>query len=306
MGSSILIPRPTPPRFTFAPLWTFGTAAAPRGLALAREQGTVLAWDEENWLYLLDRAGRRQAQVPASGPVTAACAADDGSAYAAADARGEVSLLAPDLLPRWRYTLSQRAVALALDPFGQYLAVSDTAGRLSLFTRQGRPVWRVQSPRPLCNLAFVPEAQLLLGSADLGLVCAFDMAGACRWRDGLVVHVGGLAVNGTGDRIALACFSEGLHCYSLDGQKRGRLATPEPCRLVSMSYDGGRFLVSGLGSRIGLLDEGGRSLGEQVLDRPCTAMTLTALAEMAIVALPDGRVCGLGLQAPPMPSASPG
>src|ERR1700756_1661001 len=49
-------PAPGPPRL----LWSVTTAARPLGLALAREKGTLLAWDDHHWLYLLNRKGERQ------------------------------------------------------------------------------------------------------------------------------------------------------------------------------------------------------------------------------------------------------
>jgi hypothetical protein len=127
-------------------------------VALAREKGSLLAWDENNWLYLLNRRGERQTQVHGTAALTAACSADDGSAYAALGSRGEVWWLAPDLMPRWQRTVPFPPLAAALDPFGQYLAVSDARGHLHLFDRNGRPRCRVETPRPLYHLAFVPEA----------------------------------------------------------------------------------------------------------------------------------------------------
>ena len=49
----------------------------------------------------------------------------------------------------------------------------------------------------------------LVASADYGLVGSFDVRGEWRWRDGLVAHVGGLAVNGDGDQLVLVGFVVG-------------------------------------------------------------------------------------------------
>src|SRR5436853_547202 len=83
--------------------------------------------------------------------------------------------------------------------------VADARGTLRLFDRHGRTLWKTDNPRPFQHLAFVPEAPLLLGSADYGLIACFDQAGACVWRDGLVAHIGSLAVSGDGSQIVLAC-----------------------------------------------------------------------------------------------------
>ena len=81
-------PAPVPTRATIQQAWTHTLSAKPRGLALARERGWLLAWDENSWLYLLNLAGQRQAQVRMTTPVAAACCADDGSAIVAAGAGG--------------------------------------------------------------------------------------------------------------------------------------------------------------------------------------------------------------------------
>src|SRR5205814_3288339 len=102
-------------------LWTQSLSARPRGLALAREKGWTLAWDETDWLYLLNQKGERQAQFHAPGALAAACCSDDGSAYVAVGGRGEIWWLAPDLMTRWERSLPAPALAAALDTFGQYV-----------------------------------------------------------------------------------------------------------------------------------------------------------------------------------------
>jgi hypothetical protein len=297
MASSPSLPAPRPAPGAPRILWSLATQGRPLGLSLAREKGWLLAWDDSNWLYLVNRKGERQAQRHGgASPVTAACGADDGSAYAAAGG-GEVWWFAPDLMPRWQRTLGAPALAAALDPFGQCLAVSDSRGQLSLFDRKGRRLGQGETPRPLNHLAFVAEAPRIVGAADFGLLACFDPAGRLVWREGLVTHVGGLAVSGAG-RIAVACFTEGLRFHSLEGKKEGCLRLAEPCRLASLSYDGGRALVSGLGNRLLLVDRDGRTLESTELEGPAAALALAPLGDAAAVALADGRVLSLDLRPP--------
>jgi hypothetical protein len=295
MPSSSSLPAPRPAPSVPQPLWTFHTVARPRGLALAREKGTLLAWDEHSWLYLLNRRGERQSQVRGAADLAAACCADDDSACAALGSGGEVWWLAPDLMPRWQRTLPSAPLAAALDPFGQYLAVSDARGHLHLFDRQGHAHFRVQTPRPLHHLAFVPEAPRLVGCADFGLVACFDPAGRCVWRDGLVAHVGSLTVSGDGARIVLACFTEGLRLYTLEGGKQGGRQLPEPCRIAAVSFDGSLTLAGGLGNRLLLLDREAKIVSELLLDNPAVALALAPLGDSAVVAQPDGRIVGFSI-----------
>jgi hypothetical protein len=278
--------------------WSHPLPANPQGVALARERGWVLAWDVNHWLYLLNRSGERQAQWHAPAPLAGACCADDGSAYAAVGARGEAWWLAPDLMPRWERALPYPATAVALDPLGHYLAACDNRGNLHLYDLTGRPVFRVPTPRPLHHLAFVPAAPFLMGSADYGLVACFDAAGRQVWRDGLVAHVGSLAVTGDGSLAVLACFSEGLQRYSVTGQNLGRLALAEPCRLAAVTFDGRFLLAAGLDPQLRLLDRDGQTLCTHTLDQPVAGLALGALGDQAVVALNDGPIMRLELPVP--------
>ena len=98
----------------------------------------VRAWDKAGWCNVLDQAGRAQAQRQLPDLVVAG-AADDGSAYAAAGRSGAVWWLAPDLMTRWEVKLAHPPLALALDPFGQYLAVSEAQGGVQILSRAGQP-----------------------------------------------------------------------------------------------------------------------------------------------------------------------
>lgn len=269
---------------------------AARGLTLAREKGWIAVWDEQHWLYLLNHAGEVQAQRRIDGALATACCADDGSAYAALGSQGEVCWLAPDLMPRWQCVLPARAVAAALDPLGQYLAVSDIKGNLHVFDRLGKPVRQIDCPRPLQHLAFVPTTGNIVGAADYGLVACFNVDGTWLWRDGLVAHVGSLTLTGGGERILLACFTEGLLSYDLTGKKLGKVEVAAACRLASLSFDGRLTLVAWLTKQLVVLDADGRNLGAHSCDQPVIALALGPLGSTGCVALADGTVLGLDLR----------
>jgi len=266
-------------------------------MCLSREKDCLLLWDESQWIYLLNGAGQRQAQLRLPQPVTAACCADDGSAVAAGTEDGQVWWLAPDLTTRWERAVPARVVATAIDSFGQYLVVSDSSGGVHIFDRVGRNVTQLQSARPFHYLAFVPAEACFVASSDFGLVGCLEIGGRWRWRDGLVLHAGSLAVSGDGTLILLACFTEGLQRYDLTGKNLGRLSVVEACRLAALSYDGRLILAAGLSSRLLLLDEGGRRLCSHPLDQPPVAVALAPLGDRAAAALPDGRIIGLELPA---------
>src|ERR1700739_4583939 len=92
--------------FVFQPTWSHALAHPPRGLVLAREKGWLLAWDSQDWLYLLNQAGERQSQMHSSANLAAAACADDGTAYVATGKQGEIWWLTPDLRARWERSVS--------------------------------------------------------------------------------------------------------------------------------------------------------------------------------------------------------
>ena len=270
--------------------WTRPLSAVPLGLSLARESCTLLVWESEATLVRLDPEGRVETSGRSPVPPVAVAMSDDGRLIAVAGRRGKVCLLTLDLVPIWERNLPRKPTALALDPLGARLAVADEAGGVFVFDRQGREVWRASTARPLTRLAFVPEAPVLVGAAEFGLVCTFDGAGACTWRDGLMAHVGSLAVSGTGDPILLACFNEGLCTYALGRPKSHRLPMSPPVRLAAMDYSGEVIVAIGLDGHLLRCGADGTRQVELPLTANAVAVCVEALGEAAVVALGDGTL----------------
>jgi hypothetical protein len=258
---------------------------------LARESETVLVRDGRDGLVLFNHAGLIQARRPAPVPVAAAGCAEDGSAYAIGGSQmPTVYWLAPDLTVRWQRPLPQRATALAVEPRGRCVAVADAGGTLHLFDARGRTLWQATTPRALHHLAFVPEKSVLVGAADFGLVVCFGAVGECLWRDGLVAHIGSLAVSGDGSCVLLACFSDGLYRYSTVGPKQQRIPLENPCRLAVLSYSGDTLLTVGRPDCAYLRDGKGEVRGQLNLGSSVVALSLGALADYAIVGLINGTM----------------
>lgn len=272
-------------------LWSQTVPAPLRGLSLARERDVVLAWEGQNGLFLFDHHGKVQAQRPYPAAIAAASSADDGSAFLVAEAQASVlNWLAPDLAPRWQRTLPQRATALAVEPLGRFVAVADANSTLHLLDREGRTVWRATTPRPLHQLAFVPEKPVLAGASDFGLVVCFGVNGECLWRDGLVAHVGSLAVSGDGGCLLLACFGDGLYRYDVGGPRQQRIPLDASCRLAALSYSGDRLFTVEDDRRVRLRNADGLRRDQLTLEAPVVSLALGALADFGIVGLADGSL----------------
>src|SRR5438270_13133344 len=82
-----------------SPAWTVLTDSPLKGLALAREAATILAWDEGNQLYLLDTRGQHRSVSRAPGRIQAATISDDGSLVALLVEGSRLLLLSADLEP---------------------------------------------------------------------------------------------------------------------------------------------------------------------------------------------------------------
>lgn len=271
--------------------WSQTIAAPLRGLSLARERETILAWDGQDGLILFDRAGKIQAQRPGPTPIAAACCTEDGSVYAVAGSESPMLFwLAPDLAPRWQRPLQQRATALAVEPLGRCVAVADAGGSLHVLNARGRTLWRATTLRPLHYLAFVPEKPVLVGAADFGLVVCFGASGDCLWRDGLVAHVGSLAVTGDGSSVMLACFSDGLVHYNTSGPEQQRIPLESPCPLAALSYDGDSLLTTDRQNHLGLRDGKGVIRDHLNIDAPVVAVSMGALGDYAVVGLANGII----------------
>lgn len=279
-------------------LWSQAVPTPLRGLVLARERETILAWDGHEGLFLFNHAGTIQAQRPAPAPVAVAGCAEDGGAYAIAGggsgaspvAGSMICWLAPDLTPRWQRPLPHRATAVAVESLGRAIAVADASGTLRLMDARGRTQWKATTPRPLHHLAFVPETPVLVGAADFGLVLCFGASGECLWRDGLVAHIGSLAVSGDGSCILLACFSDGLYRYSTAGPQQQRIPLDAPCQLAALSYASDCLLTADRQQRLCLRDGKGDLREQMTLDAPITAAALGALADYAVVGLANGAI----------------
>jgi hypothetical protein len=272
-------------------LWSQSIPAPLRGLSLARERNSVLAWDGQDNLYLFDQAGRMQAQRPSPAPIGTSACAEDGNGAAVSGVQAPIVYwLAPDLSPRWHRPLPQRATALAVEPLGQRVAVADAGSSLHLIDCDGQTVWRAITPRPLHYLAFVPEKTALVGAADFGLVVCFGADGECLWRDGLVAHVGSLSVSGDGGCLLLACFGDGLYRYNADGPRQQRIVLDAPCRLAAVSYTGDRLLTVDHDRHVRLRNLEGVRRDSLRMEGSIVALALGALGDAGMVGLADGSI----------------
>lgn len=275
--------------FDLTPLWT-KSLDSPIQLSLARERGWLLVQDKSEWLYLFSAhngAVQSQREIQKLKLVTIS---DDASAIVIATKNGEVASLGPDLMTRWQINLSKPATALCVDPFGLAIAVCDRKGRVFLIDRSGRLLHEMQLSRPLQYMAFVPSMPYLVGCADFGLICLIDMNGQILWQDGLVVNVGGMAVDGKGEQILLACFSEGILRYHFQQKKQPSLPVGEGAEMVAQSFSGERLVVVQRDRSLCLLEPDGQIFCKKNQSHGIATMAISALGNEIFIGSKDNTL----------------
>src|SRR4051794_27659123 len=106
------------------PLWKVLTDSPLKGLSLAREAATILAWDEGDEVYLLDLNGQRRLVSRAPGRVSFGAISDDGSLVALVVDGTRLLLFGADLKAIADRQAPPESSALAVDPHGRFVAIS--------------------------------------------------------------------------------------------------------------------------------------------------------------------------------------
>lgn len=279
-------------------LWSQLLSAPSAGIALARETGGVLAWDVQNQATITHRNGAVVAEARLPEPIHCAAIANDASAIVVADEHS-LAWLNRELKELWRKPLSAKPTSIAVEGLGQFVAIADAANTIHFFDSAGRHFGSpVSVPRALYYLRLPPETQTLFAAADFGLITAIDLSRReVLWQDNPVTHLGDLDAAAGGAVVAAACFSEGIRRLDRMRKPLPAIPMPEPCRYVSMSYSGARFLTGSIVGGIAGFDDRGGQRFEQRFEQMLTGVQLSPLADVAVIALSDGRVLGLDVAA---------
>ena len=154
--------------------WTVVTDSPLKGLSLAREAGTILAWDEGNQLYLLSDQGESLSFSRVPNRIQAGAISDEGGLIALLGEPDETGLLllSADFEVQVERSAPSDATFVAIDPHGRYLAVGTRLNAVHFINRYGRPAGRLETIESLSHLCFVPGS-------------------AARDRRGGVRHAGG-------------------------------------------------------------------------------------------------------------------
>ena len=294
------------------PAWTAITDAPLSGLALAREAGQVLAWDEGERLYLIDLAGERQATTRAPAKVVAADVSDDGSLVAALVAGGRLWLLNRELEAIADRPAVMDATALAVDPHGRFVAIASRLCTTQFYSRFGRTAGRIATLQPLAHLRFVPDKPLLLGASAYGTILGLGLeAGPSGleaeelWKQQPMSNIGRLETSGDGGMVLASCFTHGVQRYDARGHNEGSYHLGGTAAHAVPDFAGRNFAVATTEGELAILNQGGNVRWKGSLPRPAVGLEFDALGRFLITGLASGEITRLNLEGAP-PAAAPG
>lgn len=291
--------------------WTELTEAPLKGLGLAREAGTVLAWDEGDRLTLFDLNGGYRSTSLAPGRVNAAVISDDGSRIVLLGEGPKLWFLDGDLALVAERTAPPDPLALAIDPHGRYALVTTRSGSNHFYNKHGRPAGRFDSIQPLAHALFVADRPLLIAAAAYGMIAGYALAGASggklqadlEWSDKQVSNVGRLAATGDGSVVLASCYAHGIQRYDLHGNNEGAYHLGGTAVEAKPDFAGRAFAVATLEGELSVLNPAGNVRWKVGLPRPTVGLEFDPLGRFLIYGHETGEVVRMDLYATDRPRA---
>ncbi len=149
--------------------WTVMTDSPLKGMALAREAGTILAWDEGNQLYLFDVKGESLSYSRVPSRILAGTISDEGGLIAllVEGENTDLLLLDADFSVEQQRPAPSEASFVAIDPHGRYVAVGTRHNVLHLLNRFARPVGRIETIETIAHFSFVADRPIAIGGGGV-------------------------------------------------------------------------------------------------------------------------------------------
>lgn len=301
-----MTPEPSPrqsSRLEPEPAWNVLTEGPLKGLGLARESGSILAWDGADQLYLIDLRGEFRSVTRSPGKVMIAACSDDGSRIALLCEGARLWLLDADLGVIAERSAPPDPVALAIDPHGRYVLVTSRSGLNQFYGRHGKPAGRFEAHQPLAFAVFVPDRPILIAAAAYGMLAAFKLSaeGSGRlaadeeWLDRQISGVGRLTTTGDGSMVLASCFTHGVQRYDLNGHNEGSYHLGGTAVHAVPDFAGRLIAVATLEGELSVLNSGGNVRWKTSLNRPAIALETDALGRFLIYGHATGEIVRLDL-----------
>jgi hypothetical protein len=284
--------------------WTVHTEAPLKGLALAREAGAILAWDERGQLYLLDLLGNHRSVSRAPDRVITGAISDNGAFIALLGEGSRLWFLGSDLDLIADRPAPPDATNLAIDPHGRYLAVGSRISMIQFYNRHGKQAGRLETRQAMAHLAFVPDRPFLLGAATYGMLVGIELeagsspgklAAEVVWEESLMSNVGRLTTTGDGGMILASCFTYGVQRFDMRGGNEGAYHLGGTAAHAVPDFAGRMIAVSTLEGELAVLSSSGGVRWKTTLSRPAIALESDPLGRYLIHGHATGEIVRLDL-----------
>ncbi len=286
--------------------WTVVADSPLKGLSMAREAGTILAWDEGNQLYLYNVHGEPLSYSRVPNRIQAGAISDDGSLIALlvdGDDAGLMLLNADFDVQVVRPAPSEPSF-VTIDPHGRYIAIGTRQDTTFLISRYGRAAGRLETRGPLSHLCFVPDRPLMIGAAAFGMLTgiALEPSGSqggleaeIIWNDRLMSNVGRLTVSGDGGMILASCYTLGIQRYDLRGRNEGSYHPGGTVSHAIPDFPGRTIVAATLEGDLAVMNSAGNVRWRTSLPRPVIALEIDPLGRFLIYGHATGEILRLDL-----------
>ena len=285
--------------------WSVVADAPLRGMALAREAGTILAWDEADRLYLIDVLGTLIVKQKLPARIVAAAISDDGSLTAVVTAGSRLILLDRALEQKIDRAAVPDPSAAAIDPLGRYVAIASREKMIQLYTSYGKIAGKVVSLQPISHLVFVPTKPILLAASAYGAIHAYEIFPGSEpgkidleiaWKEGQLSSVGRLTTTGDAGMILASCFTHGVQRFNAEGKSEGSYHLGGSAAHAAVDFSGRRIAVATAEGELAILNRTGNVRWKTGLPRPAVALECDALGRYIIYGLATGEIDRLDLE----------
>lgn len=292
--------------------WTVLTDSPLAGLSLAREAGMLLAWDDDDRLYVLDLNGQRRAAGRAEAKVLAAAISDDGSLVALLMQGSRLSLLGGDLEPIADRAAITEGISLAVDPHGRFAVVASKVNVVQVYNRHGKPAGKFDTFLPFVHMKFIADRPMLIGANSHGLISGIELsdAGGGRidgeevWRQQPMSNIGRLTASGDGGMVLASCFIHGVQKFDARGHSEGSYHLGGTASHAVPDFAGRSIAVATTEGEIALLNNRGNVRWKSGLARPVIALEIDALGRFLIYGQATGEITRLNIDGTPGRSES--
>lgn len=283
--------------------WSMLTEAPLKGLGLAREAGSVIAWDETDQLYRLDLRGEYQSVARAPGKLLTAAISDDGSRLALLGEKGTLWLLDSDLQVVAERQGPAEPISLTIDPHGRFVLIATRTCVNHYYSRHGKPAGKFPSRQPLAFAAFIADQPVLAAAASYGMLATYRLSDAgsgrldteLEWEDRQISSVGRLATTGDGSMLLASCFTHGVQRFDLLGHNEGSYHLGGTATHAVPDFAGRTIAVATSEGDLSVLSSAGNVRWKTGLARPAIALEVDPLGRYLIHGNASGEVVRLDL-----------